>query len=664
LRTKLFDMTADSGRTLDKTAQDEIILMLQSDDLDSIKLGLKLAGSAHQDLFTPAIIKVLESSSDAHICGEAMQALSEIASETAHNALFSHLFTIDDPTIQSLAIESLSKSELRRPKMQQFLTEHLNSEEWELKRACALALATTDSPKLELAGLVASKEISDQMLPAYCLGRLPVTPKRESLISQLLTKNANIVNETLASIRHQHSEGIYKQIVTLAFKSKFKREATHALIRCGDAASATLRDALLNRRYGFAEKEVLVRVLARCGGKIACDSLIEMLDEYLEKYEELSPIASVYVLIESKESGQVPMQAASQNNEFYPLAAASLHKRMSYRQLYNSALKALIRIKYYRLNRHEKKLIVDLMQHELTTAEYFNRLHHSNHVTPDDEVLIRKIVEDQKNAALQNYFDLLQLLKGPNVAQARLSLHSTSADNAEESILALTPISVRSRFQLLWNETPPESSMPNNWSEWLEHCWECADPWIILIALDAAYHSGLPQPQPLVDFMTSFGDALSIHVSQLLSPKTEGKTMLTTLEQIKFLSTAPLFETLPLDDIQRISEVCQQMTVMSNEILFQQNDPGDALYLVAEGKIGIMAGDKLLAELTSGECFGEMALVDNEPRSAGAKVLEDSLLLRIDKNDFDDIVAERTTVARGIFKVLSKRLREAIQSNK
>lgn len=295
-------------------------------------------------------------------------------------------------------------------------------------------------------------------------------------------------------------------------------------------------------------------------------------------------------------------------------------------------------------------------------AYYYHTLNHHSDLVPESEILIKKVVRDLEKDAMNHYYDLLQLMKGPNVEHARLSLNAAGADNAQESIWALTPMSIRTLYSDIMDDGDPPRNPPADWPQWLDRCWSGSDPWLILMSIDAAYRTHVPQPEKLVERITDFGDSMSMHMMQLLTPKQAGQKMLTTLEQIKFLSSAPLFEALPLDDIQRISEVCEQVEMLQNEVLFQESDPGDALYLIVEGQISVLAGGREVACLGPGECIGEIALLDDEPRSASASAKKDSLLLRINRHDFDDIVEERTSVARGIFKVLSKRLREANQA--
>ena len=81
--------------------------------------------------------------------------------------------------------------------------------------------------------------------------------------------------------------------------------------------------------------------------------------------------------------------------------------------------------------------------------------------------------------------------------------------------------------------------------------------------------------------------------------------------------------------------------------------------LDVDGKVKVHSGDQVFAELGTKQCFGEMAILDAEPRSASITALTDLTLLKIQREDFSEILGEKPDISRGIIKVLTGRLREA-----
>jgi CRP-like cAMP-binding protein len=98
-------------------------------------------------------------------------------------------------------------------------------------------------------------------------------------------------------------------------------------------------------------------------------------------------------------------------------------------------------------------------------------------------------------------------------------------------------------------------------------------------------------------------------------------------------------------------------------ILFE-DDPGDALYVVVSGQVKVVligedGREVILSTLKDNEFFGEMALIDDQPRSAHVIAMEDSNLIVLRRDDFHKCLEETPRIALGLLQGLSKRLRQA-----
>src|SRR5438445_724472 len=107
-----------------------------------------------------------------------------------------------------------------------------------------------------------------------------------------------------------------------------------------------------------------------------------------------------------------------------------------------------------------------------------------------------------------------------------------------------------------------------------------------------------------------------------------------------------------------VAEIAEEQPLAAGDQVFAQGETGDALYLIVEGKVKVHQGSKELVRLGERDVFGEMAVLDSEPRSASVTAVEDSVLLKIGRDDFRDILGERPEIAMGVMKVLTRRLRE------
>ena len=135
--------------------------------------------------------------------------------------------------------------------------------------------------------------------------------------------------------------------------------------------------------------------------------------------------------------------------------------------------------------------------------------------------------------------------------------------------------------------------------------------------------------------------------------------MITTVEKVLFLKSIDLFRALPGEDLAQIAEIAEEVPVSAGGLVFAEGELGHSLYIVVEGRVKIFRGEKVITEMGERALFGEMSVLDSETRSASVSAVEESLLLRIGREEFRDILMERPEISLGIMKVLSRRLREA-----
>jgi len=99
------------------------------------------------------------------------------------------------------------------------------------------------------------------------------------------------------------------------------------------------------------------------------------------------------------------------------------------------------------------------------------------------------------------------------------------------------------------------------------------------------------------------------------------------------------------------------------DVLFKEGDVGKEMYVIQSGKVNITKTvrdtEKILATLGAGEFLGEMAILNQKPRSAGANMAEDGKLLVIDPRTFEAMIRGNVEIAVRLIKKLSDRLQEA-----
>ena len=130
-------------------------------------------------------------------------------------------------------------------------------------------------------------------------------------------------------------------------------------------------------------------------------------------------------------------------------------------------------------------------------------------------------------------------------------------------------------------------------------------------------------------------------------------------DKIATLGRIPLLATMSKRQLASIARYTDTMTAENGQILAREGEDGDQLYVICEGSAVVSKDGQEIAKLGAGEFFGEMALIDGEPRSATVEVSEDSLLLTIHRREFDFLVDSVDGMARQLLTVVTRRLREA-----
>ena len=136
--------------------------------------------------------------------------------------------------------------------------------------------------------------------------------------------------------------------------------------------------------------------------------------------------------------------------------------------------------------------------------------------------------------------------------------------------------------------------------------------------------------------------------------------------RILLLKKAPAFCEVNTEDLKVVAQMLEDESYFAGERIFELGDYGDCMYILQDGKIGIsLSGDDndFISILGEGECFGEMNLLDDLPRSASAYVLEDSSVLSLEKSRLRGLIINYPELALGLLRGMSLRLRKANQNN-
>ncbi len=133
--------------------------------------------------------------------------------------------------------------------------------------------------------------------------------------------------------------------------------------------------------------------------------------------------------------------------------------------------------------------------------------------------------------------------------------------------------------------------------------------------------------------------------------------MMPTVEKVLFLKRVPLFAGVPARDLVQVAGIAEEVICEAEARIITEGEQGNAMFLIVEGEVTIHRGPQRIATLHPQDCFGEMSILDNEPRSASVTALTDCLLLKVDQDHFHDILFQNADVALAIIRTLTRRLR-------
>lgn len=129
-----------------------------------------------------------------------------------------------------------------------------------------------------------------------------------------------------------------------------------------------------------------------------------------------------------------------------------------------------------------------------------------------------------------------------------------------------------------------------------------------------------------------------------------------------FLTTVPVFSSLEPEQLSLLKSKLHRRQYQRGEVIFLQDDPADSMHIIVGGRVRISltsedGREKDIAVLQQGECFGEMALLDDSNRSATATAAEYSETLALHRQDFLDLLRDHPLVAARTTSMLTRRLR-------
>jgi hypothetical protein len=302
-----------------------------------------------------------------------------------------------------------------------------------------------------------------------------------------------------------------------------------------------------------------------------------------------------------------------------------------------------------------------LMHEEIILAQ---RLMHGS-LTDSD---LTETLDYELSVVLQRLFDILtQLYDSDTIAGARIGISHPARErraNALEMLDNLIPRATYQTLQVLVDDLPRGEKVrildielgTFHDSESIrafilrlgEHTFSAWTVGVVLRSLSST------EAATARESLASRFSALS---PLLMSHPTHSTDQIAAYDRVLLLSQTSLFSQTPENVLASITPIMKEEQHAAGEPIFHKGDLGSGMYVIYSGEIVILDGETELARFGRGDFFGELALLDTEARSATAEAITDVRLLRIDQDDFFDLMEERGEVLRSIVRSLSGRIR-------
>jgi CRP/FNR family transcriptional regulator, cyclic AMP receptor protein len=133
---------------------------------------------------------------------------------------------------------------------------------------------------------------------------------------------------------------------------------------------------------------------------------------------------------------------------------------------------------------------------------------------------------------------------------------------------------------------------------------------------------------------------------------------LTTVEKIIFLKSVDIFSHATIEELGKVAALTEEVYFEPGEMIYRQGEPIDAIYFTLKGRIAVEGNGHVLRQIGEKQALGTVAALDGNPAIHTVKAIEPVYALRLNTQDFDDILSVDFELVRAVFRALCRRIRE------
>jgi len=133
---------------------------------------------------------------------------------------------------------------------------------------------------------------------------------------------------------------------------------------------------------------------------------------------------------------------------------------------------------------------------------------------------------------------------------------------------------------------------------------------------------------------------------------------LTAIEKVIFLKSLDIFKHATIEELGGVAALTEEVHFEPGETIFREGEPVDAIYLVLKGRVAVEGNGQVVREVGEKQALGTVAALDRNPAIHTVKAIDAVYALKLNAQDFDDILSLDFELVRAIFRALCRMIRE------
>lgn len=479
----------------------------------------------------------------------------------------------------------------------------------------------------KLKSLLDSSQPADRLLAAQILGDVGEQSLYQPLVRLLADSNSDVVEAALVAAGHVRHARLWPPVIDAFSNGAVRAAAFQAVVLGSPESLEEIKLRLWHSDTSPATRIWLLKACGRIGGQDVIDHLVEKLDwpDAIQRTHVLMVLCDCGYRAVGPGLENVKARIAAEASD----AVAILAHRVAFNQHDQMALLAAALHEELQGARNRLLMLLSFLYDRTTVLRARHALQYGSEVEQSYALEVLDIVVEK---------DLKQYVR---------LLFDTLPDEQH-----LT------RFASMF----PQPDLTLDQRLRTISAGDTHSPWLRSVALyTLAQILPCHQIESLLGTLASASDPLLQKTAIEILARNEEQPMLSTIEKVIILKTVTIFSGIPDGVIAELAQIVEEQTFKQGEVVFEKGDLGSSMYIIVSGRVRAHDGSVVFNTLGERDVFGEMAVLDPEPRVASITAEEDTLVFRLDQIPFYEVMADYPEISHAVIRVVIGYLRDRVQ---